>query len=154
MDHSIGLTSLSNHSQLNRTTTIDHQHLQQSHHDSQQQHNDPHSSSKCNNERGQHILNISNQSNNSNISQSNILCSNSETDFRNPNPGGLLLSNHNLAPNSMPVCEIDTSSIQTLMSRNRQQLQVKLLVRRPIAALIEQGILPRKQSRLIESYRK
>ena len=48
----------------------------------------------------------------------------------------------------LPIREIDTSSIQQQMARNKELLQVKLMVRRPISQLIEQGILPRK-SKLI-----
>lgn len=44
----------------------------------------------------------------------------------------------------LPIREIDTSSIQQQMARNKELLQVKLMVRRPISQLIEQGILPRK----------
>lgn len=44
----------------------------------------------------------------------------------------------------LPVREIDTSSIQQQMARNKEQLQIKLMVRRPISQLIEQGIIPRK----------
>lgn len=44
----------------------------------------------------------------------------------------------------LPIREIDTSSIQQQMARNKELLQVKLMVRRPISQLIEQGIMPRK----------
>ena len=44
----------------------------------------------------------------------------------------------------LPIREIDTSSIQQQMARNKELLQVKLMVRRPISQLIEQGIIPRK----------
>lgn len=48
----------------------------------------------------------------------------------------------------LPIREIDTSSIQQQMARNKELLQVKLMVRRPISQLIEQGILPRKFCKL------
>ena len=44
----------------------------------------------------------------------------------------------------LPIREIDTSSIQQQMSKNKEQLQIKLMVRRSINQLVEQGILPRK----------
>lgn len=44
----------------------------------------------------------------------------------------------------LPIREIDTSSIQQQMARNKEQLQIKLMVRRPISQLIDQGIIPRK----------
>lgn len=43
-----------------------------------------------------------------------------------------------------PQAIVDEASIQKAMDRNKESLKVKLLLRRPINQLVEQGILPRK----------
>lgn len=43
-----------------------------------------------------------------------------------------------------PRSVVDEASIQKAMERNKESLKVKLLLRRPISQLVEQGILPRK----------
>lgn len=43
-----------------------------------------------------------------------------------------------------PRSVVDEASIQKSMERNKESLKVKLLLRRPISQLVEQGILPRK----------
>lgn len=43
-----------------------------------------------------------------------------------------------------PRAVVDDASIQKAMDKNKESLKVKLLLRRPIGQLVEQGILPRK----------
>lgn len=43
-----------------------------------------------------------------------------------------------------PRAVVDEASIQQAMDKNKESLKVKLLLRRPIGQLVEQGILPRK----------
>lgn len=43
-----------------------------------------------------------------------------------------------------PRSVVDEASIQKSMERNKESLKVKLLLRRPISQLVEQGILPRE----------
>lgn len=43
-----------------------------------------------------------------------------------------------------PRSVVDEASIQKAMERNKESLKVKLLLRRPISQLVEQGILPRE----------
>lgn len=45
---------------------------------------------------------------------------------------------------SPPKSEVDEGSLQQAMGKNRESLKVKLMLRRPINQLVEQGILPRK----------
>lgn len=41
-----------------------------------------------------------------------------------------------------PPARVDEASLQQAMDRNKESLKVKLMVRRPIAQLVEQGIMP------------
>lgn len=43
-----------------------------------------------------------------------------------------------------PRVVVDEGSLQKAMVKNKESLKVKLLLRRPISQLVEQGILPRK----------
>ena len=43
-----------------------------------------------------------------------------------------------------PRAVVDEASIQSAMDKIKESLKVKLLLRRPISQLVEQGILPRK----------
>ena len=43
-----------------------------------------------------------------------------------------------------PRSVVDDSSLQQSMNRNKESLKVKLLLRRPVTELVEQGILPRE----------
>lgn len=43
-----------------------------------------------------------------------------------------------------PRSVVDDSSLQQSMDRNKESLKVKLLLRRPVTQLVEQGILPRE----------
>lgn len=45
---------------------------------------------------------------------------------------------------SSPQAVVDDASLQHSMNRNKESLKVKLMLRRPINQLIDQGILPRK----------
>uniref|UniRef100_T1JBK9 SAP domain-containing protein n=1 Tax=Strigamia maritima TaxID=126957 RepID=T1JBK9_STRMM len=45
-------------------------------------------------------------------------------------------------PLSPPKCEVDETPIQKTMDKNKESLKVKLMLRRPIAQLVDQGILP------------
>lgn len=45
---------------------------------------------------------------------------------------------------SSPRSAIDDASLQQQLHRNKESLKVKLLLRRPINQLIDQGILPRE----------
>jgi len=40
--------------------------------------------------------------------------------------------------------KVDNQSLRNAMDKNKESLKVKLMLRRPINQLIEQGILPRK----------
>lgn len=46
--------------------------------------------------------------------------------------------------NSPPKAEVDNASIRMSMDKNKESLKLKLMLRRPIHQLVEQGILPRK----------
>nr|CAG4651753.1 EOG090X04KW [Triops cancriformis] len=45
-------------------------------------------------------------------------------------------------PCSPPKAEVDESPLQNAMDRNKESLKVKLMTRRPITQLVEQGIMP------------
>lgn len=47
---------------------------------------------------------------------------------------------------SPPKSEVDDASIKKAMDKNKESLKVKLMLRRPISQLIEQGIIPRNYS--------
>jgi hypothetical protein len=131
MDHSIALPSHSNHNSNNSN-------------DNTHNHSNNHSNNNSNNNNSHNTTTNWLARNGFFVQSNNIINSLHHANPLLSAPNGL--SNgftSDPLPDSMPVREIDTSSIQTLMSHNRQQLQVKLLVRRPIAALIDQGILPR-----------
>lgn len=50
-----------------------------------------------------------------------------------------------------PQAVVDEASITNCMSKNKESLQKKLMLRRPVDVLVDQGILPRKWSPLIVS---
>ncbi|RWS13310.1 MKL/myocardin-like protein 1, partial [Dinothrombium tinctorium] len=52
----------------------------------------------------------------------------------------LLESQHPLE--SSPKAEVDEASIRKAMDKNKESLKVKLMLRRPISQLVEQGIIP------------
>lgn len=58
-----------------------------------------------------------------------------------------VMAEANLSPDSIlgsPRAVVDDASIQKAMDKNKESLKVKLLLRRPIGQLVEQGIVPRK----------
>lgn len=48
-----------------------------------------------------------------------------------------------LEPNQSPQSVIDNASIANCMTKNKESLKLKLMLRRPINVLVDQGILPR-----------
>lgn len=57
------------------------------------------------------------------------------------------ISSANEQPNMSPQSVVDSASItHSAMTKNKKSLKLKLLMRRPIDVLVDQGILPRKSS--------
>lgn len=46
--------------------------------------------------------------------------------------------------NLSPQAVVDEASITNCMSKNKESLKKKLMLRRPVDVLVDQGILPRK----------
>ncbi|XP_065580000.1 myocardin-related transcription factor A-like isoform X2 [Artemia franciscana] len=51
-----------------------------------------------------------------------------------------------MIPLSPPKCEVDESPLKKAMDKNKESLKVKLMMRRPISQLVDQGIMPSLKS--------
>ena len=61
----------------------------------------------------------------------------------NENENSTSIPFNNNEPNLSPQSVVDCASLANSMNKNKESLKVKLMLRRPINVLVDQGILPR-----------